>query len=44
VLRRFFQDYKQLENKAVEAEEIAPVEIARSVIKDALERSEETGL
>jgi inorganic pyrophosphatase len=38
VLRRFFQDYKQLENKVVEVEEIAPVEMAYPVIEDALYR------
>jgi inorganic pyrophosphatase len=38
VLRRFFQDYKQLEKKVVEVEEIAPVEMAYPVIEDALHR------
>jgi len=38
VLRRFFQDYKQLEGKAVEVEEIARVEMAYPVIVDALHR------
>jgi len=38
VLRRFFQDYGQLENKAVEVDEIAPVEMAYPVIQDALQR------
>lgn len=38
VLRRFFQDYKQLEKKIVEVEEIAPVEMAYPVIEDALRR------
>ncbi len=37
-LRRFFQDYKQLENKIVEVEEIASVEMAYPVIEDALHR------
>jgi inorganic pyrophosphatase len=41
VLRRFFQDYKQLENKVVEVEEIAPVEMAYPVIEDALHRYSE---
>lgn len=38
VLRRFFQDYKQLEKKVVEVQEIAPVEMAYPVIEDALYR------
>ncbi|MGA8152385.1 MAG: inorganic diphosphatase [Terriglobales bacterium] len=38
VLRRFFQDYKQLEKKLVEVEEIASVEMAYPVIEDALHR------
>ena len=38
VLRRFFQNYKQLEGKLVEVEEIAPAEMAYSVIEDALRR------
>jgi inorganic pyrophosphatase len=37
-LRRFFQDYKQLEKKAVEVEEIGPAEAAYPVIRDASER------
>ena len=41
VLRRFFQDYKQLEKKIVEVEEIAPVEMAYPVIEDALHRYSE---
>jgi inorganic pyrophosphatase len=41
MLRRFFQDYKQLEGKAVEVEEIQPAETAFPVIKDALERYSE---
>jgi inorganic pyrophosphatase len=41
VLRRFFQDYKQLENKVVEVEEIARVEMAYPVIEDALHRYSE---
>jgi inorganic pyrophosphatase len=36
VLRRFFQDYKQLEGKTVEVENIAAVEAAYPVIEDAL--------
>lgn len=38
MLRRFFQDYKQLEQKAVEVEEIGPSNTAYPVIRSALER------
>jgi inorganic pyrophosphatase len=38
LLRRFFQDYKQLEGKAVEVDEIQPAGQTVSVIEDALER------
>ena len=38
VLRRFFQDYKQLEKKIVEVEEITSAEMAYPVIEDALHR------
>lgn len=38
VLRRFFQDYKQLEKKVVEVEEIGRAEMAYPVIEDALHR------
>lgn len=38
VLRRFFQDSKQLERKIVEVEEIASAEMAYPVIEDALHR------
>ena len=41
VLRRFFQDYKQLEEKAVEVEEIVSVSVAYPVIEDALHRYSE---
>jgi len=37
-LRRFFQDYKQLEEKEVEVDEFEPAESAFPVIDDALER------
>lgn len=37
-LRRFFQDYKQLEKKAVEVEEITPAKTAYPIIKDASKR------
>jgi inorganic pyrophosphatase len=38
MLRRFFQDYKQLEGKAVEVDEILPAKNAYPVIEDALHR------
>ena len=38
MLRRFFQDYKQLEGKEVEVNEIEPAEKAFPVIEDALHR------
>jgi inorganic pyrophosphatase len=38
MLRRFFQDYKQLEGKAVEVDEIAPAKNAYPIIEDALHR------
>jgi inorganic pyrophosphatase len=38
MLRRFFQDYKQLEGKAVEVDEIQPAQVAYPVIEDALHR------
>jgi inorganic pyrophosphatase len=38
VVRRFFEDYKMLENKAVEVDEAQPAEAALPVIEDALER------
>ncbi len=38
MLRRFFQDYKQLEGKKVEVDEIQPTEKAYPVIEDALHR------
>jgi len=38
VLRRFFQDYKQLEGKTVEVDDIVPAEAAYPVIEDALHR------
>jgi inorganic pyrophosphatase len=40
-VRRFFQDYKQLEGKAVEVDEIQPAEAAYPVIEDALARYSE---
>jgi inorganic pyrophosphatase len=38
MVRRFFQDYKILERKSVEVEEIQPAEKAFPVIEDALHR------
>jgi len=38
MLRRFFQDYKQLEGKAVEVEEFEPAEFTYPVIQESLER------
>jgi inorganic pyrophosphatase len=38
MVRRFFQDYKKLEGKAVEVEEIEPAAKAYPVIEDALAR------
>src|SRR5271165_2135850 len=38
MLRRFFQDYKQLEGKAVEVDEIQPAKMAFAIIEDALAR------
>lgn len=37
-LRRFFQDYKVLEGKAVEVDEIQPAEAALPIILDAVDR------
>ena len=36
MVRRFFQDYKQLERKAVEVDEILPAAAADPIIEDAL--------
>lgn len=38
MLRRFFQDYKQLEGKAVEVDELQPAAFAMPVIEEALQR------
>ncbi len=38
MLRRFFQDYTQLEGKVVEVDEIQPAKEAYSIIEDALTR------
>jgi inorganic pyrophosphatase len=41
MLRRFFQDYKQLEGKAVEVDEILPAAKGFPIITDALHRYSE---
>jgi len=41
MLRRFFQDYKQLEGKAVEVDEIQPASETHPIIEDALHRYSE---
>lgn len=41
MLRRFFQDYKTLEGKAVEVDDMTAAEFTYPVIKDALERYSE---
>ncbi len=38
MLKRFFEDYKMLEDKEVEVDEIMPAEAAHAVISDALDR------
>jgi len=38
MLRRFFQDYKMLEGKAVEVDDFTPVEFTCGVIQDSLQR------
>jgi len=38
MLRRFFQDYKTLEGKAVEVDEFQPAAAALPVIEEALTR------
>jgi inorganic pyrophosphatase len=38
MLRRFFQDYKYLEGKAVEVDEFQPSTTALPVIEDSLQR------
>jgi len=38
VLKRFFQDYKQLEGKQVQVEDIKPAYAASNVIEKALAR------
>ena len=41
MLRRFFQDYKMLEGKSVEVEEIEPAEKALPIIESSLQRYSE---
>ena len=41
MLRRFFQDYKMLEGKAVEVDEFTPVAFTCSIIQDSLQRYSE---
>jgi inorganic pyrophosphatase len=41
MLRRFFQDYKQLEGKAVEVDDLTPADFTHAIIQDALERYSE---
>src|ERR671927_522598 len=41
MLRRFFQDYKQLEGKAVEVDQIRPAAEAYPIVLDALHRYSE---
>jgi inorganic pyrophosphatase len=38
MLRRFFQDYKQLEGKSVEVDEFQPAALALPIIEESLER------
>ena len=38
MLRRFFQDYKQLEGKSVEVDEFQPAATALPVIEESLQR------
>ena len=38
MLRRFFQDYKQLEGKSVEVDDFQPAAFAMPIIEDALQR------
>ncbi len=38
MLKRFFEDYKTLENKGVEVDEILPAEVAHAILEDSLDR------
>jgi inorganic pyrophosphatase len=40
MLKRFFEDYKTLEGKGVEVDEVLPAEAAHRVIEDSLQRYE----
>ncbi|MDX2130909.1 MAG: inorganic diphosphatase [Planctomycetota bacterium] len=40
MLKRFFEDYKTLEGKAVAVDEVMPAEAAHAVIEDSLQRYE----
>jgi inorganic pyrophosphatase len=42
MIRRFFEDYKQLEGEAVEVDDIQPVALAHSIIQAALDRYNQT--
>ncbi len=42
MLKRFFEDYKMLERKDVEVDEILPAEAAHAIIEDSLSRYEKT--
>lgn len=41
MLRRFFEDYKTLEGKEVEVDEILPAEAAHAIIEDSMRRYDE---
>ena len=41
MLKRFFEDYKHLEGKAVEVDEIQPASVAHEIIQDSLQRYSE---
>lgn len=41
MLKRFFEDYKHLEGKAVEVDEIQPASVAHAIIEDSLQRYSE---
>ncbi len=38
MLKRFFEDYKQLEGKGVEVDEIMPAEVAHAILEDSMNR------
>jgi inorganic pyrophosphatase len=41
MLKRFFEDYKTLEGKEVEVDEILPAEAAHSIVEDSIRRYED---